>query len=310
MKVGLVGLGPIGAEVGKALVMAPEFELVGAVDVSSRLVGRGLGEIIPGAPAGLKVEPRLAELLAQRPAAVVMCTHSKFAAVAEDLGAIVAAGAHVVTSCEELASPPEEPTARALHEAAERAGVAIFATGVNPGFVMDRWPLQLAAMCVRVQGVVVERVVDAGQRREPLRYKVGYGLSVDEFQAGVAAGRLGHVGLRASASLIARGLGTLLASSDETIVPVTGGDGRVLGVRQELRGRTPDDRTIELRLQMSVGAPVPHDRVILDADPPIDARIVGGLHGDRATVAALVDGLRRLSRPAVRAGLLTIAELY
>ncbi|HEX2571448.1 MAG TPA: dihydrodipicolinate reductase [Polyangia bacterium] len=310
MKVGLVGLGPIGLEVGKVLVASPAFEFVGAADLSSRLVGRGLGELLPGAPAGLKVEPRLAGVLALRPEAVVLCTRSLFREVAEDLAAIVAAGAHAVTSCEELASPPEDPEARALHEAAERAGVAILATGVNPGFVMDRWPLQLAAMCVSVQGVVVERVVDAGQRREPLRNKVGHGLSSEEFQAAVAAGRVGHVGLRASATLLARGLGTELASAEEDIIPVTGADGRTLGVRQELRGRTADDRPIELRLQMSVGAPVPHDRVILDADPPIDARVVGGLHGDRATVAALVEGLRRLSRPSPRAGLLTIADLY
>lgn len=310
MKVGLVGLGPIGVEVGKALAASPEVELVGVADVSLRLAGRGLGEILPGAPAGLKVEPRLAGVLARRPEAVVLCTRSLFREVVEDLEAIVATGAHVVTSCEELASPPEDPAARTLHEAAERAGVAILATGVNPGFVMDRWPLQLAAMCVSVQGVVVERVVDAGQRREPLRHKVGHGLSSEEFQADVAAGRVGHVGLRASAALIARGLGTQLASAEENIIPVTGTDGRTLGVRQELRGRTADDRPIELRLQMSVGAPVPHDRVILDADPPIDARIVGGLHGDRATVAALVEGLRRLLRRAPRAGLLTVADLY
>lgn len=310
MKVGLVGLGPIGVEVGRALAASPEFELVGVADVSSRLVGRGLGEILPGAPAGLKVEPRLAGVLGHGPEAVVLCTRSLFREVVEDLNAIVAAGAHAVTSCEELAAPPEDPAALALHEAAERAGVAILATGVNPGFVMDRWPLQLAAMCMSVQGVVVERVVDAGQRREPLRYKVGQGLSSEEFQAAVAAGRLGHVGLRASAALIARGLGTQLASAEEDIIPVTGTDGRTLGVRQELRGRTADDRPIELRLQMSVGAPVPHDRVILDADPPIDARIVGGLHGDRATVAALVEALRRISRPARRTGLLTVADLY
>jgi 4-hydroxy-tetrahydrodipicolinate reductase len=173
---------------------------------------------------------------------------------------------------------------------------------------MDCLPLELAAMCVRVDRVEVERVVDAQFRRAPLQRKVGYGLSVEEFRAGVAAGLLGHVGLRASAGLIARGLGTTLAHSDERVEPVVDGAGRVLGVRQHLAARTADGRPIELRLQMSMHAEAPRDRVTIAGDPPLDVTIAGGTHGDRATVAAVVDALARMQR-APR-GLITVAELY
>src|SRR5207244_12988074 len=117
-------------------------------------------------------------------------------------------------------------------EDARGAGVTFVATGVNPGFVMDRLPLQLAGAMVRVDGVRVERVVDAARRRGPLRAKVGEGLSVDEFRRGVAERRLGHVGLPASAALLARGLGTALARFEEAIDPVTDDPGCVLGVPQ------------------------------------------------------------------------------
>ena len=59
---------------------------------------------------------------------------------------------------------------------------------------MDRLPLTLAAACVRVDHVHVTRIVDAAKRRGPLRAKVGAGLTVEEFRAGVAARRSATAG--------------------------------------------------------------------------------------------------------------------
>ena len=309
MKVGVVGLGPIGVEVMKAILGDTRFELVGAVDVAPALAGRPLAEVVAGAPVGLSIDGTAAALIARAPDAVALCTRSTVEGVADDLRAFAAAGVSVVTTCEELASPPDTALVRTLSDAALRGQAALLATGVNPGFVMDRFVIQLAGLCVKVRGVAVERVVDAGLRREPLQKKVGHGLTVEQFRAGVAEGRLGHVGLLASATLLARGLHTELARVEQSIDPVVGEGGRVLGVRQRLVASTSDGRPIELRLQMSVGAPDPHDRVQLDADPPVDVRIAGGLHGDRATVAAVIDGLWRLGRTR-RAGLLTVIDVY
>lgn len=309
MRTIVVGLGPIGLEVARAIAAGARrgVSLVAAVDVAPSLAGQPLGGRVPGAES-VVVDGTLDAALARGADAVALCTGSRVAQVAPDAARAVAAGAHVVSTCEELSDPPDSLEAAALDAAARRAGVTVVGTGVNPGFVMDRLPLQLAAVCVRVDGIRVERVVDAAHRREPLRRKVGHGLTVEEFREGVAAGRLGHVGLAASARLIARGLGTALARSDEHVGAVTGDDGRVLGVKQELTATTTDGRPIALALQMSVGAPDPHDRVIIDGDPPLDALLAGGTHGDRATVGAVVDALARL--PHARRGLITVAELY
>ena len=79
----------------------------------------------------------------------------------------------------------------------------------------------------------------ATARRGPLRAKVGAGLTRAEFVAGVAAKKLGHVGLSESAAIIALGLGLPIDEITETIKPVlaeveTDGvaPGRVLGLHQ------------------------------------------------------------------------------
>lgn len=305
----VVGLGPIGLEVAQAVLQRPALRLVGAVDRAPELAGRRLAEVIPGAGRGVVDAELAASLAARRPHVVALTTTSRFAGVVPDLEAAIRAGVHVVTTCEELAAPVVDRARWArLDGRARRAGVTLLGTGVNPGFVMDRLVLQVAGACVRVEAVEVERVVDAAQRRAPLRKKVGEGLTVAEFRAGAKAKRIGHVGLHESAALIARGLGWTLERYRETLEPVVGPDGRCLGLRQVARAVASGKERIRLTLQMSVGAPAPRDRVVLDSDPPIDLTIAGGTHGDRGTVGTVVNALVRVPR-ALR-GLVTVADVF
>lgn len=310
LRVGVVGLGPIGLEVVRAIVARRDLRLVSAADVSPALARRPLSELVPGAPDDVRVAGSLEAALADgRTEAIALTTSSRFSGVVADLETAVRQRVHVVSTCEELAAPAVDAQAWArLDDHARHADVTLLGTGVNPGFVMDRLPLQLAGACVSVTRVRVERVVDAALRRGPLRKKVGEGLTPEAFAAGVAERRLGHVGLRESALLLAHGLGWRLDGYDETIAPVVGDDGLCRGLRQEGVGRVAGQPRIELSLQMSVGAPAPHDRVVLEADPPIDVTIAGGTHGDRATVGTTVNALGRM-RSAPR-GLVTVADVF
>jgi 4-hydroxy-tetrahydrodipicolinate reductase len=58
---------------------------------------------------------------------------------------------------------------------------------------------------------------------------------------------------------------------------------------------------------MYVGAEQPRDHVLIDGDPPVDATIAGGVNGDAATAAVLVNSLPRVL--AAPPGLLTASEL-
>jgi 2,4-diaminopentanoate dehydrogenase len=285
LRVAVVGLGPIGIEIARALAARRDIRIVAAADVAPSLAGRSLRELVPEAP-DLRIDAELEAALLRGAEAMALCTSSRFNTIVPSLEIAIKRRVHVVSTCEELAAPVIEPQTWArLDEQARHADVTLVGTGVNPGFVMDRLPLQLAGACVSVRGVKVERVVDAARRRGPLRKKVGEGLTPEQFAAGVRDKKLGHVGLGESALIIARGLGWHLEKYDETIEPALGPDGKCRGIKQRGVGRVAGEPRIELSLDMYVGAPEPHDRVVLDSDPPIDCTIAGGTHGDRAPSA-------------------------
>jgi 4-hydroxy-tetrahydrodipicolinate reductase len=316
IRVGVVGLGAIGCEVVKAIAARPGLRLVAAADPA--FAGRDAGPVAGLPPTGVKVSATAGEALGEEVDVALVLTTSGVAELLPIVEAAAARAVDVVSTCEDLAyadlGTPD--LARQLDARARAAGITVLGTGVNPGFVMDRLPLTLAAACVRVDAIRVQRVVDAARRRDPLRAKVGAGLSVDEFRAGVAARRLGHRGLAESCALVGLGLGAPLDDIRTTIDPVVSdageprpgiAPGRVAGLRQTAVGLRGGREVVRLDLEMSVGAPEPRDHIVIDGDPPLDVVVRGGTHGDRGTVGTVLSAI-----PAVivaSPGLKTILDL-
>jgi 4-hydroxy-tetrahydrodipicolinate reductase len=151
-----------------------------------------------------------------------------------------------------------------------------------------------------------------------LQRKIGAGLTPDEFAHRAAGGRMGHVGLAESLSMVAAGLGWELEECEDTLEPVLASvavetphtrvvPGQVAGIHQIARGRTAQGQSIELELAMYVGAPDPHDEVLIEGDPGARLLIPGGIFGDAATAAIVANAL-----PVVRSaapGLRTMRDL-
>jgi 2,4-diaminopentanoate dehydrogenase len=293
-------------EVGRALAIRPGVAILGGADPAPALAGRDLGEPRRSSPSGQSIDASAAALYARsqenrhRADVAILCTGSRLDKIAPQIEEAIDAGLHVISTCEELSFPylRHARLAQKLDVRAREHNVVVLGTGVNPGLVMDRLALAVASACLQVDHIRVERVVDAAKRRGPLRAKVGAGLSVEEWRAGVDAGRLGHVGLGESAALIARGLRAPLDDVAETIDPVvaeaeTAGvpAGRVLGVSQTAVARSAGREVARLELRMFVGAPDPHDRIVVAGDPPLDVTVAGGFQGDRATVGTVVNAV-------------------
>ncbi len=295
MSVVLVGLGPIGVEIGRAL-RGRGVTVAAAVDPAH--AGTDLAALVGEGPA-LTIQASAVEAYRGSGADVaVLCTGSRLPQVAGQIEDAIAAGLHVVSSCEELAYPwlRHRELGERLDGLARARGVAVLGTGVNPGLVMDRLPLLCAQGCARVEHVLVHRVVDAARRRVPLRAKVGAGLTAAELAEGLATGRFGHVGLAESAAMLAAGIGFPVPGVEETAAPVVDAAGvTALGIRQTARVVVDGIERVRLELEMYVGADG-GDRIVVTGDPPLDIRVIGGFHGDRATVGAVVNGVDRIAR--------------
>ena len=300
------GIGPIGASIAKLMREKDTIDIVGAIDTDPAKVGRDLGEVVGAsdAPWGVRISGDAKGVLEQSADVVMHTTSSSLPKVMDQLLTCLDVGSCVVSTCEELSYPyrtyPE--LSAKLDKAAKDSGVALVGTGVNPGFVMDKLVVTLAAVCQRIEHAKALRIVDASKRRLPLQKKIGAGLSVDEFRAKVKEGVIKHVGLPESVALVADSLGMRVDEITETIEPKVAEErvqteyftveaGQAAGVHQIARGLSEGKELIYMELQMYVGAKDPADSVELTGHPTIKLVIPGGSHGDIATASVAVNSI-------------------
>jgi len=316
------GIGPIGASILKLMREKDAIEIIGAIDNDHSKIGKDLGEVVGAsdAPWGVRVSGDAKGVLEQSADVVMHTTSSSLPKVVEQLLAALEVGSCVVSTCEELSYPfrtyPE--LAAQLDKSAKDNGVALVGTGVNPGFVMDKLIITLAAISQRVEHAKALRIVDASTRRQPLQKKIGAGLSVEEFRARVKEGAIKHVGLPESVAMVADSLGLRVDQITETIEPKVASHrveteflaveaGQAAGVHQIARGLADGKELVYMELQMYVGAKDPADTVELQGHPNISLTIPGGSHGDIATASVAVNSIPSiLEAPA---GLRTSREL-
>jgi hypothetical protein len=300
------GVGPIGASIARLMREKFAVEIIGAIDTDPAKVGHDLGEIVGAtdAPWGVNISDDASQVLGQAADVVIHSTSSALPKVMDQLLACLEAESCVVSTCEELSYPyrtyPE--LAARLDTAAKEWGVALVGTGVNPGFVLDKLLVTLAAVSQRIEHASGRRVVDAAKRREPLQRKIGAGMSLDEFREKVAAGVIKHVGLPESVAMVADSLNLDVNEITETIDPVVATErvqtqyltveaGQAAGVHQIGRGLSNGKELIHLELQMYVGAKEPSDTVALQGHPNISLTIPGGSPGDIATASVVVNSI-------------------
>lgn len=305
LRVVSVGLGPIGLAAARLALSKKSLELVGAVDPDPDKVGRDLGELLGQTATGVVVSAEAGPLYAElKPDVILHCTSSFLSRVKEQLFQALQAGVNVVSSSEELLLPAhsQPDLAVELDRIARENSATILGTGVNPGYAMDFLAVVASAVCFDVSGVRCTRVVDAGTRRLPLQQKVGAGLTEEEFRARQEAGGFGHIGMTESVALVGDSLGLELDRIEQTLAPViaskqqqtkylTVETGQVAGISNLGKGWRGEDLLVELDLTMAVGSENPRDVIEILGEPPVKLQIEGGIPGDQATAAILVNSL-------------------
>lgn len=311
IKIAQFGLGTIGIETIRLAATKPWAEIVGGIDINPDLAGKSLADIA-GDPSlrGAKVYRTLEELTArEKPDVIFHTAVSKTKDAYPQIEPMVRQGISVVSSCEELLFPQlrEPGLAARLDQACRDGGARVLGTGVNPGFVMDVIPVCLTGVCRRVTAVHVQRVVNASTRRGPLQKKIGSGLAPAEFERLFDAGKAGHAGLKESAALIAHCLGWTLTELTETCKAMVASQdirtqhvevkkGQCCGLHQTAVGKTGGDIRLTLDLKMYLEARNPHDACQVEGEPALSLMLDGGVAGDAATVASVVNAAPRVLR--------------
>ena len=303
------GCGPIGCSVARFALQRSDIVIVGAIDIDPNLIGRDLGDVVGlDKKVGVNISADAdAVLLQTKPDIVLLTTSSSLKVIYPQLKKCVTAGVNVVSTCEELSYPyRKDPQLSAeIDSIAKANSVTVLATGVNPGFLMDAWPLFMTGVCQQVKRIKAVRVQDASPRRGPFQKKIGAGRTLEEFKELVAAGTLRHVGLSESIAMIAGGLGWELDEITESIEPVvakaqvktnfvTVEPGQAAGVRQVGKGIRAGEELVTLEFEAYVGAPESYDTVYVTGIPNLEVTIKGGTHGDIATIAMVVNSVHRV----------------
>jgi 4-hydroxy-tetrahydrodipicolinate reductase len=322
IKIAQFGLGPIGLENLKLAAEKPWANIVGGVDIDPAKIGQDLGAL-----TGIKrlrdrqVWRSLEELVdCAQPDVIFHTAVSRFKDAFAQIEPMARRGISVVSSCEELLFPwlREPRLAAKLDAVCKKHGARVIGTGVNPGFVMDLLPICLTGVSRGVRAVHVQRVVNASTRRAPLQRKIGSGLPPAEFRRLFKQGKAGHAGLQESLALLAHCLGWKIKNIVETGDAVVADHnirtqflevkkGQTCGLHQHAEATVNGQVCLTLDLKMYLDARDPHDAIQIEGEPPLDVVINGGVAGDQATIAALVNTAPRLLKASP--GLLLVTDL-
>ena len=311
------GMGPIGIESIRLAATKGWLRCIGAVDLDPAKIGKSVGQLSGDDKlAGARVYQSFEELCeVTKPDIMLHTAGSKAQQSMEQFLPIVERGISVASTCEELLFPRLRAAAMTerFDKMCRESGARVVGTGVNPGFVMDVLPIFMTGVSRSVRSIYVERVVNATTRRGPLQKKIGSGMEADAFRKLFAEGKAGHAGLKESAALIAHAMAWTLDELTETCEPIVTdcsirtqhvevAAGQTCGLHQRCVGTVRGAVKVELDLKMYLEATDPHDALRIDGEPPLEVLVKGGVAGDQATVAALINVIPRLlkAEPGMR----------
>lgn len=316
------GLGEIGTRAAKMLAQRPQVSIAGAI---SHQVGQDLGSVVDGDALGVEIVESPQDLGVIDADICLLATFQRVPDLMPQIEWLLDRGVSVIASGEEMifpwASHPE--LADQLDARARTAGLSVYGTGVNPGFVMDALALCLTSCCASVDRIDVTRASDFSPYGPgPLR-SLGVGLNREQFEWGLESGTVdGHIGFKESMGVIARALGWKIEEYREEIVPIvskverrtahiTVPPGHVVGCDHSAEALIDGRVAIRLSHPQQI-APAAEkarvgDFVRIQGDPPISMEITPETEGGQATAARMVNAIGSvLEGPA---GLLTMDQL-
>jgi hypothetical protein len=187
------GTGNVGKHALRTIIERPNLELVGVRVHNPDKVGVDAGVLAGGDPVGVIATDDVEEILAldadvvcYTPIAGEVMGRKK---MINDLVQLLSSGKNVVSSAMEdfafLGTPVQIERAAKVYDtltaACEAGGTTFLQRGVNPGFAMDLWPVQLSTLCRRITRLVATEVVDMRRYTSiTMMNGVGFGIPPEQ----------------------------------------------------------------------------------------------------------------------------------
>ncbi|MFX0008314.1 MAG: hypothetical protein ACFFAV_16510 [Candidatus Hermodarchaeota archaeon] len=320
-----VGLGPMGRLITKLLLMRENVHLKGVIDIDPQLNGKKLSKLFDiKAEKDLMINSNYKSIISKEKVdVVIIATSSSLKKVSPIIKNSVQSGSNVISICEELSYPYQKypKLSEELHQLAKTYDVTVVGTGINPGYLMDLLPIVITAPCQSVDSIRVTRMMNSGKRRESFQRKIGTGLTEEEFQQKIQSKEItGHVGLTESIQMIVTALGieyeeivefppkAVISENDfVTSYGVKVPKGYVCGLQSKAKAKLHNKDVVILDFIAYAGDHEEYDSVIIEGNPNIYQKIIGGVHGDVGTAAMVANLIPRVVE--AKPGLLTMKDL-
>ncbi|HNM12464.1 MAG TPA: dihydrodipicolinate reductase, partial [Mycobacterium sp.] len=195
--------------VGKAAIQGvlrhPELELVGCWVHSADKDGRDVGELIGVDPIGVAASTDVDALLATDADCVM---YSPLLPDDQVVMKILRSGKNVVTPVGWVYPDRDNPSVRAIEEAALAGAVTLHGSGIHPGGITERFPLMISSLSSAITHVRAEEFSDIRTYNAPLvvREVMGFGLTPEQAMSGPIAALL-EAGFKQSVRMVADQLG-------------------------------------------------------------------------------------------------------
>ncbi|MGI8331204.1 NAD(P)H-dependent amine dehydrogenase family protein [Actinomadura scrupuli] len=185
--------GAVGKTCLRAVIDSPDLELAGLFVYGDRKAGRDAGDIARRDPTGVIATRDRAEILAL-PADVVL--HAPRLQVPyethdADICALLRSGKNVITTAGHHFPRAHGPEREEMFLAACReGGTTLYGTGISPGVIGERIVLALSGVCLDLEHLVIDEVLDASRVPDPGFAFDVMGMGSDPAAIDLAAGEL------------------------------------------------------------------------------------------------------------------------
>lgn len=311
VKVAIWGFGAMGSGMARMLLTKKGVDIVGVCDRNAARVGKSIFELL-GVERGDRpeviVNADIDAVISEKSCDVVLTATDSFTEKAfPRLKHILEKKINVISTAEEMAYPQAQnpELAAELDKIAKENGVTVLGTGINPGLIMDLLVVVLTGCMTDVTAIEAKRVNSLSPFGHAVMEEQGVGITVDEFNKGVADGTLaGHVGFAESIRMIGDAIGWPVEKIETQMAPiVTSVDrksphgfaaaGNVAGVNMTGQGFVDGEVKINMihpqQIEPEMEGTFTGDYITLKGSPEVNMNIKPEVEGGLGTIAMCVN---------------------